>query len=200
MLFMRKVLVTTVYSFESIVKAITAFSIDRLFLMVNEKPNEEQSQAVEQLKKNYEKIVEIKEKKIPIYDVVGVAEKAVDLFDTLSKDDEIIVNITPGRKTQALGILFAAYKRTDRISKIVYFNEDNKTIITLPLLSFDLTESQQKILDKLEETDVYAELAEKTKQSRAMLYRNIKEMKSKGLIEETKQGLQITDAGKIARL
>jgi len=120
------------------------------------------------------------------------------------KNDEIFINITSGRKTKALGLLFAAYARCNRIKKIAYNPEEDKTaVVWLPKLSFKLNESQKKVLTALAEKDYskisLIELADKIGISRAMLYRNIDELRDMGYIS-TEDGLILTDAGKIACL
>jgi len=197
---MSKILITPIYSDTSIVLAINRFSIDRVFLIVSKKTDEKQTKAVESLKKHYGAILEIKEKKTDVYDLVGTASLVKDIIDDLSNTDEIYLNITTGRRPQALGVLFAGYKRPDRIKKVFYVTEDTKEIITIPLLSFDITEAQQKILDNIEEIEKTSKMSDEIDVSKAMVYRAIKELKDKGLIEETSAGHKLTEAGKIARM
>ncbi|PIN84998.1 MAG: hypothetical protein COV47_04455 [Candidatus Diapherotrites archaeon CG11_big_fil_rev_8_21_14_0_20_37_9] len=197
---MANALITTIYLIESIVLAITKFSIDRVYLLSSDETDETQQKAIKQLKENYSKVLDIKEKKIPLYDIVKITEKCVELIDAIPSKDKIYINITPSRKTQAIGLLYSAYKRPKMIHKIFYISEEKNQIITLPLLEFLVTESQQQILENLKPNTNITELAEKLHQSRAMLYRNIKELKEKGLIEDNPEGLTLTDAGKIARM
>lgn len=196
---MANVLITTIYSVESIVLAITRFSIGRVFLLTSEEFDGNQQGALKQIKDNYSKVLEVKEKKIPVYDIVKITEKCVELIDAIPNNDKIFINITPARKTQAIGLLYAAYKRAKLVHKIIYISEEKNEIITLPLLEFSITDSQQQVLENLKPEQSINDLAEKVKQSKAMLYRNIKELKEKGLIEE-EDGLKLTDAGKIAKM
>jgi len=53
------------------------------------------------------------------------------------------------------------------------------------------------VLETIREDSSIAGLAEKVGQSRAMLYRHIKELKTKGLLEDS-DGFKVTDAGRIA--
>ena len=197
---MAKILITPIYSDTSIVLAINRFSIERVFLIVSKKSDDKQKKAVDSLKKHYGAIIEIKEKKTDVYDLVGTAVLVKDIIDDLSNTDEIYLNITTGRRPQALGVLFAGYKRPDRIKKVFYVTEDTKEIITIPLLSFDITEAQQKILDNIEEIEKTSKMSDEIDVSKAMVYRAIKELKDKGLIEETSAGHKLTEAGKIARM
>lgn len=92
---MANVLITTIYSVESIVLAITRFSIDRVFLLASEEFDGNQQEALKQIRDNYSKVLEIKEKKIPVYDIVKITEKCVELIDAIPSKDRIFINITP---------------------------------------------------------------------------------------------------------
>ena len=197
---MTKILITTIYETDSIILAINRFSIDRVFLLTSKTTDEKQKKAVEEIKKHYEKIIEIKEKKIELYDIVETAEKVKEIIDNQSTTDEIYLNITTGRRPQALGLLFAGYKRPSQIRKIFYVTEDTKEVITVPILSFDITEAQQKILENIEEIDKISQMSNEIDLSKAMVYRAIKELKDKGLIEENEKGYKLTEAGRIARM
>ena len=134
--------------------------------------------------------------------IVEVARKCVEIIDMQPKDDIIYVNITSGRKTKAIGLLFAAYARHDRVKKIAYNPEEDKTaVVYLPRLSFKLSESEKKILEVLDKGkyETPSDIAGKVDMSTAMLYRALDELRDMDLIT-TEEGLKLTDAGKIARL
>jgi CRISPR locus-related DNA-binding protein len=194
------VLITTVYSIDSIVRVVTKFSAERLYLLIDNRPNREQEATVKKIKESFGKVIEIKEKKVEVYNVVSVAQSVTELIDAIPDKDEIYVNITPSRKTQAIGLLLGAYKRNMRVRKVIYMVDETKELISLPILSFDVSSSQLKILECIGNYESMTKLADDLKMSRAMLYRNIKTLKDKGLIEETCDGLRLTDAGKIAKM
>lgn len=201
---MAKVLIATLYSPEPVLLAANRLGPDRLILLIDQKPDKEQEKSFKLIQESLGRVVDVKPVKTEVYDIVGVAEKCVEIIDMQPKDDEIFINITSGRKTKAIGLLFAAYARCNKVKKIAYNPEEDKTaIVWLPKLSFKLTESQKSILNTLAEKDYskisLTELAEKIGISRAMLYRNIDELRDIGYIS-TDNGLQLTDAGKIAKL
>jgi len=201
---MAKVLIATLYSPDPVLLAANRLGPDRLVLLIDKKPNTEQEESYKLIKESLGRVVDVKPVKTEVYDIVKVAEKGVEIIDLQPKDDEIFINITSGRKTKAIGLLFAAYARSSRVKKIAYNPEEDKTaIIWLPKLAFKLTESQKKVLDALSEEDYsklsLTELAEKIGISRAMLYRNIDELRDLGYVS-TENGLELTDAGRIARL
>jgi CRISPR locus-related DNA-binding protein len=198
----KKVLIATLYSPEPVILASTRLGPQKLILLTDKTPSKEQDAAFKLINESLGTVIDVKAVKTEVYDIVKVAEKCVEIIDTQDKDDEIYVNITSGRKTKAIGLLFAAYARHDKVKKIAYNPEEDKnTVVYLPRLSFKLTDSQKKILECLNEGkyDSISDLAKKIDLSSAMLYRAIDELKDMDLVS-TEDGVQLTDAGKIARL
>jgi len=199
---MAKVLIATLFHADPVLLATNRLGPDKLILLVDEKPTEEQVKSLKLIKGSLGRVISVEEVKTEVYDIVAVAEKCVEIIDSQSKYDILYVNVTSGRKTKAMGLLYAAYTRINRIKKIAYNPEEDKTsVVYLPKLSFKLTENQKKILEIIGKKTFKtpAELAGKVKMSRAMLYRNIDELKDLGYLE-TEEGIRLTDAGRIARL
>jgi CRISPR-associated protein Csa3 len=201
---MAKVLIATLYSPEPVLLAANRLGPDRLILLLDKKPDKKQQSSFNLIQESLGRVIDIKKVPTEVYGIVEVAEKCVEIIDMQPKDDEIFVNVTSGRKTKALGLLFAAYARNNRVKKIAYNPEEDKTaVVYLPKMSFKLSESQKKVLETLAEKDYskisLTELADKIGISRAMLYRNIDELRDIGYVS-TEDGLVLTDAGKIARL
>ena len=197
-----KVLIATLYSPEPVILATTKLGPDRLILLVDESPDKVQAEAIKLIQSSLGKVIDIKLIKTDVYDIVKVAEKAVEIIDMQPKDDIIYVNITGGRKTKAIGLLFAAYARHELVKKIAYNpEEDPNSVVYLPRLSFRLTESQKMVLEYISKAayQSISDLADKVDLSRAMVYRTIDELKDMDLVE-TENGLRLTDAGRIARL
>ncbi|MCX8175475.1 MAG: DUF6293 family protein [Candidatus Micrarchaeota archaeon] len=202
----KKVLIATLYNADPVVLAITRLGPDKVVLVFDKHPNKELSEALERIHSTFGKVIEIEEVRTDAYDVVGVARACVDIIDEQGKNDEIYANITSGRKTRAIGLLFAAYARADRVRKIAYNpEEDKKAIVWLPKLSFKLTESQKLILEAIEKDDFenIKELADKLgaqgKLSVAMVYRAIAELEDLDFVR-TEPKLELTDGGRIAKL
>ena len=198
----KKVLIATLYNPEPVLLASTRLSPEILILLIDKEPNKEQEASVKLIQDSLGKVLDVKIVKTEVYDIVEVAKKAVEVIDLQAKEDHIFVNITSGRKPKAIGLLFAAYARHDRVSKIAYNPEEDKgSIVYLPRLSFKLTESQKSILEELgkKKFESISDLATKVEMSTAMLYRAIDELKDMDLVSAEK-GIELTDAGKIARL
>lgn len=198
----KKVLIATLYGPDSVLLAATKLGPERIILLIDKEPDKVQEASIKLIQDSLGKVIEIKLVKTDVYDIVEVAKKAVEIIDMQPNEDHIFVNITSGIKTKAIGLLFAAYCRHDRVSKIAYNPENDKsTVIYLPRLSFKLTESQKQILEVLEKGkyDSIGDLAKKVEMSTAMLYRAVDELKDMDLVS-TDDGIKLTDAGKIARL
>ncbi len=198
----KKVLIATLYNSDPIVLATTRLGPDRLVLLIDKQSNQEQQRSLKVINDSLGKVIDVKTIKTDVYDIVKVATKCVEIIDMQPKDDVIYINITSGRKTKAIGLLFAAYARHDKVKKIAYNpEEDINSVVYLPRLSFKLSESEKTVLEKIDEGDYesISDLAKKIELSTAMLYRAIDELKDKDLIA-TEEGLKLTDAGKIARL
>ncbi len=196
---MAKVLIATLYGPDPILVAANKLGPDRMVLLIDSEPSKMQTESLDLIKSSIGRVIDVKTVKTAVYDIVDVARKAVEIIDMQPKDDEIYVNITSGRKTKAIGLLFGAYARYSAVKKIMYFPEEKgSSVVYLPKLQFQLNESQKRVLEYLEKGGftTLMDLSEKIDISRAMLYRNIKELEEMGLVEE----LKLTDAGKIARL
>ena len=198
-----KVLIATLYSPEPVLLAANRLGPNRLILLIDKEPNKTQDESLKVIENSLGRVIDVKTVKTDNYDIVEIAKKCVEIIDMQPKEDSVYVNITSGRKTKALGLLFAAYTRCDRIKKIAYNpEEDHKAVVYLPKLSFKLTDSQKKVLEIIEvskEDATSTDMAEKSGISRAMFYRNLDELRDLGLID-TENGLELTDAGRIARL
>ena len=197
----KKVLIATLYSPDPVILASTKLGPDRLILLIDKTPNKEQDKSLKLIQDSLGKVIEVKAVKTDVYDIVSVATKCVEIIDVQPDEDWIFVNITSGRKTKAIGLLFASYARHSRVKKIAYNADDKNTVVYLPRLSFKLTESQKKILDYIGEKEFKSigDLADKVELSKAMLYRAIDELKDMDLLS-AEEGIKLTDAGKIARL
>ncbi len=199
---MTKILIATLYVFEPVIASATKMSADRLILLIDKKPDKKQLESLEILKKSLGSVMEITTVETEVNDIVKVAQETVKIIDLLSDKDEIHVDITAGRKTKALGLLFGSYARTDRVKRIMYVKEEDKSIVSLPKLSYAITPGQYKIINFLHKNTIVSmlDLANKIDISRAMLYKNIKELKDMDIVENTKEGFQLTDYGRIVVL
>ena len=199
---MAKVLLATIYKFESVMASATKSGADRLILFVDKEPDERQQRSLDIIKKSLGTVLEITTVATELPDIFEVAGEAVKVIDLLSDKDEIYVDVSAGRKTKALGLLFGAYARTNRIKRIMYVKEEDKSIISLPRLSYSVTSGQRKVVMHLLNHEIHSmsQFARKIRLSKAMLYKHIRELKKMDVIEEEKNGLKVTDYGRVVVL
>ena len=199
----RRVLIATLYGAEPVLMAIARLGVERVVLLIDYKPDKIQQESLEKIKTSLGKAVKIETLKTSNYDIVEIASKCVELIDLKAKDEEIHVNITSGRKTKAIGLLFAAYARHDYVSRISYYPEEQEiaSVVYLPKLSFKLSRSQKMILEALEKGKYRSikDLSKRVKLSTAMLYRAIDELRDNDFVAVDGE-IKLTDAGRIARL
>jgi len=177
----------------------TKISADRLILLKDKNSNDKQKKSIELVKKSLGSVLEIKTVPIEVYDIVEIAKEVIKIIDLLSDKDKIYVDITSARKTQALGLLFGAYARCDRIKRISYVTEEDKQVISLPKVSYNLTSAQKRIVEFISNNKIRSmtDFSEEVDVSRGMLYKHIKELKDMDIIEDTPEGIKLTDYGKI---
>lgn len=199
---MVKILLATLYSFEPIIAASTKIGADRLILLVDYKPDKTQQKSIDLINDSLGSVLKIDTVNTDVYDIVEVSKETVEIIDSLSDTDEIYVDITAGRKTKALGLLFGAYARISRIKRIMYVKEENKQLVYLPKLSYQITPAQYKIIEYINKNKIssMAEFSENVGVSKAMLYKHVKELKDMDILEETPEGLKLTDYGRIVIL
>ena len=197
---METTLISTVYSIEPVMICITQFSPKKVVLIMEEEPPKEKEQVQKIIEDTLGNFLEVKIKETSLYDVVQIAKDTVDTIDEeRANGRKVVVNISGGRKTQALGVLFGCYARNNDVQRIAYVTEEEGEIIDLPILSFGISKTKKKVLEELKrgETSV-KNLALKLGISRGMTYNHIRELRNMGFIDPEK--LEITSAGELAIL
>ncbi len=197
---MEATLISTVYSVEPVMICITQFSPKKVVLLREDEPPKEKEQVEEILKETLGKFLEIKVQETSLYDVVKIAKDTVKLIDDeRASGRKVFVNISGGRKPQALGALFGCYARNQDVQRIVYVTEEEGEIIDLPILSFGISKTKKQVLEELKRGEKSVKnLALKIGISRGMTYNHIRELRNMGFIDREK--LEITSAGELAIL
>jgi len=191
-------LISTFYQHSPVVRCISQFKIDKLLLLVDmEQKNNIQEKALNDLKKLFGGIVKIETISIPVYDVYMIAKITVELLRKHSEENEIIINISGGRKTQAMGVVYGASLLPNFVKKIIYVIEETKDIIELPVFSIRVSPIKTDILKKLRDDVKVPKIAEEFKISRSMVYSHIRDLKEKGYLDNKNN---LTLAGKIVLL
>jgi CRISPR-associated protein Csa3 len=195
---MENTLISTIYSLEPVMACITQFSPNKIILLREEDAPDKILESERMLQETVGKVLELVSKPTSIYNVVMIAHDTADIIDEEhAQGRKIIVNISGGRKPQALGALFGCYARQDMIEKIVYITEEDKNIIELPKLNFGISKTKRVILEEVESGENSVNnLATKIGISRGMTYNHIRELREMGLIDQN--ALKITSAGELA--
>ena len=192
-------LITTIYALEPVIFCVTRLSPSKIILLTEENTIEKKARAEQTLIDTFGKIIEIEKKITSLYDPVRVAQDVSDLIEQEhARGNQIIINVSGGRKPQAFGALFGAYTRSDMVKQIVYVTEEDNFLIDFPILSFNISDTKKAILEQIRSgvTSVAA-IALNVGISKGMAYNHLRELKSMGYITGD-DGYTITDAGKIA--
>jgi len=191
-------LISTIYSIEPIMVCITQFSPKKVVLLREEDAPTPQLKVEEIIKETVGNFIDIETKITSLYDVVRVAKDTVDVIENEKANDrKLFVNISGGRKPQALGALFGCYARHGDIERIVYVTEEDSQTIDLPILNFGLSPTKRMVLEELTNNGKSVKnLALRIGISRGMTYNHIRELREMGFISPDK--LEITTAGKLA--
>jgi CRISPR-associated protein Csa3 len=191
-------LISTIYSIEPIMVCITQFSPKKVVLLREEDAPQAKLKVEEIIRETVGNFIDIETKITSLYDVVRIAKDTVDVIENEKANNrKLFVNISGGRKPQALGALFGCYARHGDIERIVYVTEEDSQTIDLPILNFGLSPTKRMVLEELKNNGKSVKnLAIKIGISRGMTYNHIRELREMGFISPEK--LEITTAGKLA--
>ena len=177
-----RIMIIMLYNFQHIVSVISKFGTDKLIILIDKEiTGKEQLQRVKEV---FSKTILIETHTTSFLDIVKTARTITGIVDK-NRGEKIIIDISL-QKTISLGALLAAYRRADHLEGIFYYDTTLKKFIQLPKINFEVNDSQRKLLDVIK-TGKYRnlrELAELSKQSRAMLHRNLNELQKQGIIEK----------------
>jgi CRISPR-associated protein Csa3 len=195
---METTLISTIYSLEPVMACITHFTPKKLILLREEDSPSKKLEAERMLKETVGRVMEVTAHLTSIYDVVQIAQDTADAIEKeAAQGRKIIINISGGRKPQALGALFGCYARHEEVERIVYITEEDQEIIDLPILNFGISPTKRLILEELEKGDTSVKnLSVKVGISRGMTYNHIRELRDMGFIHHSR--LEITSAGMLA--
>lgn len=192
-------LISTIYTLEPVIFCVTRLSPSKIILLTEDNTIEKKARAEQTLIDTFGKIIEIEKKITSLYDPVRVAQDVSDLIEQEhARGNQIIINVSGGRKPQAFGALFGAYTRSDMVKRIVYVTEEDNFLIDFPILSFNISDTKKAILEQIQSgiTSVTS-IAVNVGISKGMAYNHLRELKAMGYITG-EDGYSITDAGKIA--
>ena len=195
---MENTLISTIYSLEPVITCITLFSPKKVVILREDDPPQKKIESERMLNETVGRVLEIETKITSIHDVVQIAKDTTEIIENEnSYGRNIVVNISGGRKPQALGALFGSYARHMMIEKIVYISQEDGHVLDLPILNFGLSKTKLMILEELKNGEnSVKDLAIKIGISRGMTYNHLRELREMGFINQ--DVLEITSAGELA--
>lgn len=195
---METTLISTIFTLAPVMACITHFTPTKLILLREENAHHQKLESERMLKETVGKVMDVEAHLTSIYDVVQIAQDTAEVIEKeAAHGRNIIINVSGGRKPQALGALFGCYSRHDEVERIVYVTEEDSEIIDLPILNFGISPTKRLILEELDENETSVKnLAIKVGISRGMTYNHIRELRDMGFIHHSR--LEITSAGKLA--
>lgn len=196
---MSVAIISTIYSYEPVIASVAKFGADNLYLLIDPEADENQKKAISEVQKVLGKYIVVKLVKTDVYDIVTISRDVTKLIDEIAPTSKILLNISAGRKTKALGLMFAGYARSEKVDNIFYITKERQSIVFLPKISFTLKNTQKKILEYYGSQQNFSSMKEiyhKLNVSKSMFYKTLNELRDMGFIHKNK----ITDAGEIALL
>lgn len=195
-------LISTIYSLEPVIICVTRLSPSKIILLSEEGADEKKLRSEQMVETTFKNALEVVKKDTALYDTVRVAKDVAELIEEEhTRGNQVIVNVSGGRKPQAFGALFGAYARNDMVQRIVYVTEEDSLMIDFPVLSFNLSETKKIILEEIQKgISSVPKIAAIAGISKGMTYNHLRELKAMGYIADGENGYIITDAGKIASI
>jgi CRISPR-associated protein Csa3 len=198
---MGKVLLATVWKNEPIMKNIAEYDIEKLILVHEEEKLadkgdwDQKSQEINEIEESpISDVIEIKKISTGLNELYRVAK---DVYKEISDEKrDIIVNITGGRKMQAIGTLLAASK-TKNVEEALYWPEEASKVnekIQVPLFNFLISEKEQKVIEKVSRHNQAKKIVEDLEMSQSMVYSHLRELEKKGFLAK-EDGWTLTDLG-----
>lgn len=193
----KKVMISTIYKGEVVPIAVHKLGPDKLILLDAEDRKDTREVAIKKLKEQYKGLMKVESVKTSSYDIVELASKVASMIDKEhAEGNTVVVHVTESRKIQAIGAMFGAYLRRDKVEGIYYFIEETPgAFVKLPMLDMFISETKMKMLKEIEKGKANAkDLAEKLDVHISLIYANFKEMQKEGLLDDK---LKITEAGRL---
>ena len=192
-----KVMISTVHIQKAVLAAIPKLSPEKMVFLIDPKNNK--TSDLDEIKRLYGKIMPIENVKTDSYDIVKIASDVVKAIEKEhSAGNEIVIHITEGRKTMAIGAMYASYARKNMVKGIYYITEEANELISLPILELQINSTKGKIMKELVKgnTDIKS-LAKITGKTEAMVYAHLSDLKAEGYVADD---LKLTVSGRIAIL
>ena len=196
----KRVVISTIYEGHAVKQAIIKLSPDKLILLIDEpienSKKDKMNKTIQTLKEFFKNSFEIKTKKISSYDIPQIMQEVIGVIEEeASNENKIYIHVTEGRKPTSFALLFASYRKKDKIEGAFYITEEEHKLIKLPMLDFDINETKKSFLREIKKGNgELKELQNKINLKQSATYQNIQELKKEEYIE-TDGELRLTKLG-----
>lgn len=188
-------LVATIWEPGPILRAMSKYNIDKIILVREE---EDLADSRSQSKKEdsidiVRNSIQVEEIKTGLNDVYRVAS---DVFEDLkNSEDQLIFDVTGGKKPQALGLIMAA-SRLPNVEEIIYDAAEDNQFLNIPMFNLEVSEKRKKILRLIEDGKEPKGIEEELDLSQSMVYNHLNELVAGKYLKKTEDGWIVTDVGR----
>ena len=194
-----KTLISTIHEGGAVLAAINKLSPDKLILIVIDPLDSIRKKAIDNIKKNFGKVIEIETIKTELYDIPKIVRDVNKAIEKESKaGNEISIHISESRKTQSIAAMFSGFINKDKIKGVYYIEEETGKVLAMPLLDFKLGPTKTRILKEISKGDKkMSSIIAKVGKNKSIVYSHIKDLKNDGYVTDS---MELTDAGRICIL
>ena len=179
-----RVMISTVHIKKAVLVAIPKLSAEKIIFLIDTDTKNKAN--LEEIKLFFGESIPVEFIKVSAYDVSNIASLVAQRIDEeYEKKNEVILHITEGRKTLAIGAMYGAYARAKKVLGIYYITEENNELISLPVLEFKLNPTKLSILQEFKKGNKNIKgLAQKLGKTEAMIYAHIADLKKGNYISK----------------
>lgn len=190
---MGRTLVTVLYHKKYFKQLITKIGdIEKLIVLYDPDGEEDVKKNLDEIKDFFDDILEIETVKCDQFDINKTAQIVANYIN--EEENDVVVNVTHGRKIQAIALTITAFSNIDNIDEIVYYIKD-KGLINIPKLEVSLSRDKISVLQGIEANLEVEEISDGLGVSKGMVYNHIRDMRKQGHIKTGK--LKLTNEGKL---
>jgi CRISPR-associated protein Csa3 len=191
-------LVATIYKYEPIMKTVAKYDIERVVLirerpeLASEDDRVKKEKAIDSVKDSLGSVMDVEVVETELHDLYQVAE---DTLETIRNEEGVVMNITGGRKPQAIGALMAA-SIAGNVEEVNYYSVEDDDITIIPKFDLRLSEKPKQVLQLVSEGKKPKEIVDELEMSQSMVYKHLNDLKEKDYVSK-EEGWTLTRLGKL---
>ena len=183
---MGSTLIATIYTYEPVMKAVTKYDIDKVILirerpeLASKKDLEKKEDAISSVRDSLGAVMDVEVEETELHDLYQVAE---DVLEIIKEQEEVVMNITGGRKPQAIGAMMAA-SMEDNVSEVNYYSVEDDEINIMPRFDLRLSEKPKNVLNLIGKGKNPKEIVEELEMSQSMVYKHLNDLRDKDYVSK----------------